>query len=215
MAPSRNIDVLLSKIGSAYTYVTPNRIAESEVLMLNRDTASLLTDDELKLALSKGLLLNSGAAQVIEQRGFGQYLGAKICDKICAITSSEELLTLKRTDGAKVIIPSRVNGNAWKEIKLNSAEALSKLIIPSGKTFPGITKYQNELGGKIIVFAAEEDFGNGFYTKHRIKLLRDLVSELSASAVVAEFKAYGSLVHLTKLEEDYLLPTCRQMQKII
>ncbi len=207
MLPKRKLDQLISTLGIAYTYITPEKIEEAEIVALDRYTVKLLTDDELLCALSKAVFLDSGAAMEVVRRGFGAHIGINVGEKISCVAASEWIHAIKRGDGSVVIVPSRIPGNAWRELQLKGAETLSSLVTPGGEFYPGFCSYVNELGGKVAVYAAENDFGDGFATDYRVQLLKDIIDFLCPDTVRAEFKSFGSILVRSKDNKQMIFVT--------
>ncbi len=193
LVPARTFEKLIAKAGIAYTYTTPDAATEESCFALDRYAVSILTDEELLFCLGSGTLLDLGAADEICKRGFGKHLGLSLGEAVKSVAASEHISALKRSDGSDVIIPSRILGYKWRRLILNGAEALSYLTTPGGDKFPGFTFYENSLGGRISVYAAEDNFGDAFFSNYRIKLLKDIIDRLSPDTVRANIKSYGTL----------------------
>lgn len=178
---SRFWDEHLLNMGIPCKYVTPDRFEKETAFALDGYTAKLLTDDEMKALLSKNLLLDSAAALEFEKRGFSKYLGVKVGDKIECIGGKEVFDTLSHEDGSMVQAPLRVFGGKWRNITPCGAKVISRIITPYGTDFVGFSKFENELSGKVYVYATDGDVGDGFYSNFRAKLLKDICAELSGT----------------------------------
>ena len=194
LVQNRNIDYLLIKTGIPCVYITPENLNNCNIIALDRNSVRQLTDDELLICLSKGVFADAGASEEISNRGFGKYIGVSVGEKNVYVAASEKLLSIQHSDGSEIFIPSRISGGNWHEVTLTGAQAHSVLISPDGREHIGFTYFKNELGGRICTHAADGDFGDGFYSNYRIKLLRKLMLMLSKDLIIAEFKNYGLCV---------------------
>lgn len=185
-----NEDVLL-KAGIPCVYTAIENIDNYNTVFLDSAAVLQLSDDELKLCLSKGVFLDSGAAVKIVKRGFKEYIGADIGDTVYPIAASEQLLTIKHNDGSDIYVPSRISGGKWREIIPEGAEVISKLVTPDGKKRPGFVLYENSIGGRVCIYASDGCYGDGFYSNYRVKLLRNIFSYLSEDLPVVELKNHG------------------------
>lgn len=184
-------DDALIKTGIPVKYVTPDRIKQNRLFALDSLTVDLLDDAEAEEILSKGAVLDAGAAQLLIERGFADMLGIKIGAKVPSMANVEVLNTVFHSDSTAVRIPSRINGNSWNEITLNGAEQISTLITPCGEEYPGFTKFNNKLGGTVYVYAGNGALGDGFYSDYRVKLIKSIVNELSDGIAEVNNRAYA------------------------
>ncbi len=205
--PKRSFLNNIARLGIPYTFVTPEGLASADILMLDRDCVKILTDDEIRLALTKAVMLDGGAASELTMRGFGEYLGVQLCDKIYSVAASEHIDSLKRGDGSEVYVPSRICGGSWFELKSCGAEALSHLVTPSGKEYIGFTYYENSLGGRISVYPAENNFGDGFPTDYRVELIKSIISRFCPELPVFHTRSYSHLIIREKDEKQLILFT--------
>ncbi len=202
LSQNRTNEHILLKAGIPCVYCVPENLKDYNAVFLDADAVLQLNDDELKSCLTKGVFMDSQAAIEIIKRGFKEYIGADIGEKIYSIAASEQLIDLKHNDGSDVYVPSRISGGKWREIIPEGAEVISKLITPDGKKRPGFVLYENSLGGRICIYASDGCFGDGFYSNYRIKLLRNICSYLSTDIPVVELKNYGMCV--VKEKDDKL-----------
>lgn len=191
MLPSRYMDEIFAKAGIPIDYCVPEKIGAYNGFVLDRDGISMLCDDEIKNILSKNIFLDGGAADELIKRGFSHLLGIKSLKKNGCIVSSEMLHTEKRSDKSEVIVPCRILGNHWFETEMAGAEELSSFVTPLGEKYPGFLRYENELGGKVFIYVAENDFGDGFFSNYRIKLLRKICKEINPDILLSQFNSYG------------------------
>jgi hypothetical protein len=176
----RYFEHYLLKMGIPCTYVNGKELDSGKVIALDRFTASYLSDDELKLILSGGVLMEGGAAEVLIGRGYAEYIGVdsmtlKRCD-----ANVEIIKTFTRPDGTHIRIPSRAPIGCWYESELNeTTQVLSEFADPRGNRSAAMTRFENSLGGKVAVYHAVKDFGNGFYTHNRETFIKDVIASLS------------------------------------
>lgn len=194
----RPLETAISRLGIPLSYFTPNEIEKQEAILLERGGVLQLTNEELLLCLSKGLFLDGGAAEEIEKRGFGAYLGVQSGEKVMQVAASERFTERTHADGSAVIIPSRIGPGAYRHLSLIGAKVLSYLYNPSGDKHPGFTYFENSLGGRVCIYAAEGDFGDGFPSIHRVAVLRDTLAKLAPSLPIAHLPSFG----LTAMRRD-------------
>ncbi len=188
---SRPMEGVLARLGLPFAYFAPEKIEEQEAILLERDGVRLLTDAELLSCLRRGLLLDSGAAKEIEKRGFGAHLGIHVGAKVMAVAASERFTERTHADGSAVIIPSRIPAGGYRDLQPTGATVLSNLYTPGGDSHAGFTYYENSLGGRVAVYAAEGDFGDGFASIHRVAVLREIINKLAPSLPIAHLPSYG------------------------
>ena len=189
----RPMEAAISRLGAPLSFFTPEKIAEQEAILLERGGVLQLSDEELLLCLSKGLLLDGGAAEEIEKRGFGKHLGVSLGARVMQVAASERFTKHTHADGSAVIIPSRIGPGAYAEVESKGAEVLSHFYSPDGKAHIGLTYFENALGGRIAIYPAEGDFGDGFASIHRVAVLREVMARLAPSLPLAYLPSYGLL----------------------
>lgn len=194
----RTFEKTLTTLGIPVNYITPDNINTSKAFVLTNYTAKLLADEELLMCLSKGVLLDLGAALEIEKRGFGKHLGIKTKEKMMCMSSSERFTKLKRTDGSFVTIPSRIRGDKWRKIELCGADALSYQVSPLGDEQPGFTKFNNSLGGTVYIYNAMDDYGEAFCSNYRVEFIKDIIDDITSGCVRVNTPSYA----LTSAKED-------------
>lgn len=181
---ARYWEEVLLNAGIPCKYITPSDFDKTESAVIDGYTVHLLKDVEIKTLLSKKVLLCSAAAKALIEKGYGKYLGISVGDKVTCIGGKEIFKTLCHTDGSTVQAPLRIEGGKWRNIIPEKATVLTEIVTPAGQKLPGFTVYENELGGKIYTFAADGGTGDGFYSNFRIKLLKEICTELSGSVNV-------------------------------
>ncbi len=187
----RPMEGVLSTLGVPFAYFTPEQLEEQEAVLLERDGVCQLTDEEILCCLRRGLLLDSGAAKEIQKRGFGAYLGVHVGAKVMAVAASERFTERTHADGSAVIIPSRIPAGSYRDLVSTGAVVLSHLYTPGGDAHAGFTYFENSLGGRVVIYAAEGNFGDGFASIHRVAVLRELLMRIAPSLPIAYLPSYG------------------------
>lgn len=205
LARGRMWDQVLVRCGIACRYVTPENLEEVTCVALDAFTAGLLKDEEIRIVLAKGVLMDAGAAGLLTERGFGEYLGVEVGECMPCISSSELLHTMRHQDGSPVRVPSRIDGGKWNRLRLKGAREISSLITPAGEEYPGLTEFQNSLGGKVTIYAGNGAVGDGFFTTYRVKLLKQICSELSGDRAVMVDNASYMLLCVKKRKKEMAL----------
>ena len=174
-----------------------------------------MTNEELKKILSGGVLIDAGALEVLEARGLGQYTGVQLGTRVHCVAASEVLHTELHRDGQPVQLPARNAGNSWNRLMCKGAKAVTTIITPEGEKTPGFTRYENELGGTVYVYAGNGAVGDGFFSTFRMKMLRQMCVELSGKKIVrlenaphtliaAKHRGHEAAVFVANLNADML-----------
>ncbi len=187
----RPMETLLSRLGTPLSFFTPEEIEKQEALLLERSGVLQLSDEELLSCLGKGLILDGGAAEEIEKRGFGAHLGVTLGARVMQVAASERFTKRTHADGSAVIIPSRIPAGGYFEMNATDAEVLSQLYSPDGCAHTGFTYFENSLGGRIVIYPAEGDFGDGFASIHRVAVLREIIARIAPSLPSILLPSYG------------------------
>lgn len=125
---------------------------EGAIFMEDIDV-ELRSDEELLKYLSKTVVLSGGAAQLMIERGFGEYIGVSV-NKWTGVNLSGEYLPLTDT-------VCTIQIDALELIPTSpETKTLSTVYhVPDGKTknmlFPGCTSFKNSLGGTAVVFCGD------------------------------------------------------------
>lgn len=205
LARGRLWDKVLIKCGIACRYVTPEHLEEAACVALDACTAALLKDEEIRKVLTKGVLLDAGAAEVLKRRGFGEWLGAEVGETMECISASELLCTMRHQDNSPVRVPSRIEGGKWNHLLPKEGKELSRLITPEGREYPGFTEFQNSFGGRVVIYAGNGAVGGGFYTNYRVKLLKEICERLSGGTGVIVDNASYLLLCVKKRKDEMAL----------
>ncbi len=192
--PKRNLDNFFEKLGFPCQYVLPENVSECKLVILDSDAVIQLTDDELKECLSKAVFADVGAAERICERGFGEYIGVIPGEAGKVTVGSEHLLTKKHYDGSNRYLPARILVGDWQILTPEGAECITRFFTPDGESYPGLTKFENSLGGKVYVYeATDAGFTDRLCSTYRVELFRDIVEELAPGVVRADFPSYAMM----------------------
>ena len=198
---SRYIDKYLLKMGIPCRYLPPNRI-DTGLVALDGYSAGFLSDDEIKKVLSKAVFIDADAALALLNRGFGELIGISSMTKQTIFANAEIYKERLREDGTYVRIPSRIpSGNWYIPNLLNGTRTLSEFLAPNGNISPALSLFENSLGGKVLLYPACRDLGDGFFTHHRVRALKDIFSELDNSLPRLDCASYALYV-VKKVTED-------------
>ncbi len=180
MAGHRNWDDLLLQCSIPAHYLPPAKAAASdEVVALDEFGAWSLSDDELRGVLSHSALLDSGAARVACDRGFSDLIGAQIGDWMPFGVMAERYVPGILPGISEIRVPHR--GRRWREITPGSAKVTSYLIDEMNRKHVASTIFENQLGGRVAVYAHVGDFAPaGLFASHaRLRWLRAVLDWLS------------------------------------
>lgn len=170
-------------------YVT----TDSPVSFWDDRVARYANDEEVREALSKVLVLDGASAKVLCERGFGQYLGVDVGDDVKQGMLRWDLATREViVDDYVGTLPGRnmtapwmlaPKGNGWMP-KLTVTDPACRVIteLYNGEhelITPAMTKYQNALGGTVIVMGltVENNGSQALFNYRRKHLLQTLISE--------------------------------------
>ena len=130
--------------------------------------AAVLSDDEIKKILALGCVLDGDAAMELQRRGFGKYLGVKVSKWGNYAKISRERFG-KNCEGASGMVCEAPDNPFLLEPLSDKTEVYSDFIhLPytyGDKKFaehiaPATTFFENELGGKVAVFASRPEGAN-------------------------------------------------------
>ncbi|GEM_PF-1361618 len=180
LGPTREWEDVLLQSGIPAHYMTPAEAAESrDVVVLERYTAWFPSDDELKRIFSGAVLLDAGAAEVVQQRGFGEYLGVKI-GKAQTYGIMAEYYHDNVLPGVHACrVPHR--GSNWHAMELCGACLVSEFIDAKNRYHPGSAIFKNRLGGRVAVYDSIGDLAPGgiFGSHARVRWLHGILRWLS------------------------------------
>ncbi len=153
----------------------PCRVANgdhAEVIMLTGSEVPQFSDNELRSFLSKGLLLDGGAAEQFCKRGFASQLGVdvgsfsgpvdveRLNDHPINGEAAGRQITLATFFGAD---NRQITVRDDRVQSLSTIYRLPWYMSPDPEAIcPGVTLYENTLGGRVAVYAATIDSQRGF-----------------------------------------------------
>ncbi|MDD3926654.1 MAG: hypothetical protein PHT33_08350 [bacterium] len=180
LAPVRELEEVLLQSGVPACYLSPAEAAKRQgIVVLDGFTAWLPSEREMEDILSGAVFMNGPAAAVLNERGFGKHIGLSVGRKTGYMAMSEVYLggVLPEVHGCRV--PCRSMN--WRELRLEGACELSGFVDPGNGRHTASCLYENPLGGRAAVYAAQGDtipyatFGN----HARMRWLRALLGWLS------------------------------------
>ena len=130
-------------------------------VFLDDFSADGFDDEQIRRFLAGTLVLSAGAAQRLAERGFPDAIGVRVSDWTGSVISGEEVLgnRLQAQYGVKRLTVCR-----------EGVESLSTVIHRNSMTggteelFPGVTRFDNPLGGETIVFSGTPDMPFRYFT---------------------------------------------------
>ena len=198
----RYIQGMLLKMGIPCRYLAPSEITEG-VVALDDYCAGYLSDQEIMNILSKGVLIDYGAADVLIKRGFGEYIGIKSLTERKSMVMAE-ILNMNRKDGTYIRVPSRVPAQHWAKAELlDGVTQLSRFYAADGEKTDGFIMYENKLGGKVATYLAKRDFGAGFFTHYRVKLWKDTLAKLDSNLPRLDCGSYSLFAVSSKEDKKF------------
>lgn len=161
----RRMEDTLLQVGISAKYVgSAEAAASSDVVVLEGYTAWCPSDQEMKQILSGAVMMDGAAADVLQKRGFGDYLGVKALALESYGIMSEKYIAGTLPELEERRIPHR--GMNWYALKPNGATTTSEFIDSMNRYHIGSAIHENSLGGRIAVYAGIGDlspygtFGN-------------------------------------------------------
>lgn len=202
----------------------PWQTADSDIIFLDKVQAQFDDDCKIRKYLSKPLVFVDGtAAKILNERGYGEYLGVKLGE---AITSKEENQTLSWDLGAREVIreefvkdgngknmPSahmyaRSNGRMLEmEVTNPSCEIIADAYSYDQRYLtPSITRFKNSLGGTVIVMGItlESNISQSLFNYRRQRLIHSLiVGHCDVLAFVKEEPRIFTLMNDADTDADF------------
>jgi len=180
--PGTHLESVMAQMGMPLNYLTAaNAAASGQVVMLEAGTIWNASDEELKQLLSGAVLLTSGAARLISERGYGEMLGVKVNRHRTQGIQSEEYLDDRLPGVAKIRVPHR--GADWDEVEIldSRVEVASYFCDLLGEKHIGTALFQNSSGGRVAIYAQNSDMQSGLFGSHaRRRWLHGVLTWLSA-----------------------------------
>jgi hypothetical protein len=181
LAPGGKMESVLAQMGIPINFKTAaNAAASGEVVMLEAGTVWLANDADLKKILSGPVLMTSGAARIISERGLVKMLGVKVGQHRSQGIQSEEYLAAALPGVAQIRVPHR--GADWDEV----AAVDQQVVVASyfcdmlGEKHIGTALFKNSLGGRVAIYAQNSDMQGGLFGSHaRRRWLHGVLTWLS------------------------------------
>lgn len=203
----RSVENYLLRMGIPCKYESANKYSDEYqggVVALDGYSAGFLSDEQLKNIFKGGVFLEGSALETLIERGFGGYIGIESCKRRKGSVNCEIIKTFTRKDGTYIRLPSRIGVNHLFAVKPSAgAEILSEFVTPHSEKFPAMTYYENKAGGRVAVYPADRDFGDGFFTHHRVTFFKDVFSMLDASLPRIEVHNSALVLVRKKAEKNY------------
>ena len=199
--PVKSWEETLLQVGIPAQYLGPAAAADSDdVVVLESYTTWCLSDEQLRKVLAGAVLLDGGAAEVIQRRGFGEHLGVAVGDRQTYSIMAETYrggvlpgLEQRRT-------PHR--GSDWYELTLCGAQMASEFVDGKDRRYVGSAVYENKLGGRVAVYASVGDLSpeNTFGSHSRLRWLHGTLRWISRETfgVLATIPHHGLTVVRSK-----------------
>jgi len=162
--------------------------ASETVNALGGEMAWVFDDNEILQLLNRGLLLDGPAALILQERGFGHYLGL---DEITSISQTDRLYSIEElTDARFSIRPGAlidINDKPCTQKLIQGrlqpqAERISLLRDPQFQEVGhGVVIFENELGGRVAICPWDvntQDTNSGQRTIYRAAQIQALVHYL-------------------------------------
>ena len=158
-------------------YGIPITTKGSSIVFLDEHQAQAMDNEAIIDAFSKGLFLDGGAAKILYDRGYGEYMGVEVGDQLCKEAyfntfkstadqfsyemGAKEVLTkdFQKEDGIKTIggsgysySPTGVKGRVALKVANPECEVISELYHFDDR-FETVarTRFKNKLGGRIVI----------------------------------------------------------------
>ena len=180
LAGERPWEDLILQAGIPARFVQPEDPVETgDIVVLDAPAASWLSNEQAIRMLAGGLLLDAGAACVLQRRGFGEHLGVTVG----APATFGALAEMYAADVLPGVTPVRVplRSNRWRFLEPaddgeGGARVVSWFIDPKNNRHAGSVVFENALGGRVGVFAAIGEMQWGTFFSHaRLRWLRGMI----------------------------------------
>ena len=201
----RYIENYFLQLGIPCQYKAVKDLDGTGVTALDGYTANILTDQELKVLLKGSVFLEGDAVEILLERGFGKEIGVEKLQKPTTQTNVEIIKSFVRNDGTHIRIPSRIPYQNWHISTLASeTHILSMFSTPMGEEYPALTFFENAYGGKIAIYFAGRNWGDAFFTHHRVTLFKNVLQKLDKNLDRIDAHAYIlACVRKTEKKEKY------------
>lgn len=179
--PDRNLDLLFPAMG------IPVQFTEGDGNALIGGAVRCYSDEELKRFLSKGFLTDAQGARILEERGFGEYLGCRVLPAGEKIPAAERILKLAG-EFTGDLLPTRWNLFRKEERFLlepeKGAETVTEFLdLEMREIGAGSVLFHNSLGGTVAVFAVRPVWEAWAY-RAKACLMQNILRRLAPSSLV-------------------------------
>jgi len=172
------------------------QIDSDRVVAISGKTVSALSDQEIRRLLSGRLILDAEAAEMLIARGFGRFCGISQAGWQTLNASGYAYEEINEEDPAIYglskprMSAQRCSLRMWQISTLPGAELLTTICrFDRTPLSPGITMFENELGGKVITLAyplGEGQFFVGFFNNFRRLLFHRVLARLNSTVALGE-----------------------------
>jgi hypothetical protein len=172
---------------------------------VSMETLRAFTDSEIKTLLSQTVLLDANSVDVLCQKGFSEFIGIKKINWILQEETGYGYESVIESNPAVYGIKNpRMTAQRCAD-KMLAMEFCERAVVKSyinrydhKPLFPGMAKYENTLGGEIIMLAYPFDgkaqFFMGFFNVFRQKILQKMLFESKQSSkIVAVLEPIANL----------------------
>lgn len=144
------------RFGIPYTTLNGN------VKLISGKIAAVLEDDEIRKMLAGGLFLDGEAAWILQNRGWGEYIGTEVTPgseaAFCyeGIRRPEEYPNMEGKLMYNLIFaPAGSEGGSFYELKpFAGADIITDFLNPQEQpVIPGMIRFTNSLGGRVAIMA--------------------------------------------------------------
>ena len=167
MAPGSHLESVMAQMGIPLNYQTAaTATASGQMVLLEAGTVWNASDDELEKLLSGMVLMTSGAARIVSERGFGKLLGVRVNLHRKQGIQSEEYLDGCLPGVTKIRVPHR--GADWDELEISDPHVTiaSYFCDMLGEKHIGTALFKNSAGGRIAIYAQNSDMQGGLFGSH-------------------------------------------------
>lgn len=170
----------------------PTTYTDSDVVAVSGQLIRSFSDAEIKSMLSKGILLDAVAANVLYERGFGKEIGLEEINEPeflnnLGVFSAEEFFNEKFKGADKkflsLTLPDLSRTCRFSILKpVKNAEIISRIVDADVKRHHVcLYTYENRLEGRMAVYSYElaSSYGVAFCNPHRMEQLQSIIKWLS------------------------------------
>ncbi len=181
MDPGTHLESVMAQMGIPLDYQTAANAGRlRQVVLLEAGTIWLASDDELRSILSGGVLMTSGAARLICQRGLGDMIaGVMVKQHRMQGIQSEEYVGEILPGVTPIRVPHR--GSDWDEVECTHPAVVASWFCDMlGEKHVGTVLTTNSQGGRIAIYAQNSDMQGGLFGSHaRLRWLHGVLAFLS------------------------------------